>query len=76
MLALLLTFTVGFGGTLDSRAGRHRLNVDEIDKLTSKPRRKFDIEDEYNRLQEGTAKLDIDNWEQKRIPRPGGEAGH
>lgn len=38
----------------------------ELDKQTSRANREITLETEYEKLKE----LDIDNWEQKRGPRP------
>lgn len=46
----------------------HVLSAQEIDAHTSKPRRKFDLDGEFARLND---KMDIEKWENKRLPRPG-----
>ena len=43
------------------------MSAEEIDRLTNREKRQFDIQTEYKRLES----LDIENWEQKRLPRPG-----
>ncbi|EGD72343.1 hypothetical protein PTSG_00364 [Salpingoeca rosetta] len=39
----------------------------EVQKLSNKPKQQFNIEGELRRLQ---AEMDIDKWEQTRVPRP------
>eukprot|EP00038_Savillea_parva_P009142 m.181521 g.181521 ORF g.181521 m.181521 type:complete len:99 (-) comp15295_c0_seq1:188-484(-) len=54
---------------IESREDRARqMSVEEIDRMTNMKRRKFSMETEYQRLQEH---VDINSWENKRVPRPG-----
>eukprot|EP00037_Helgoeca_nana_P011333 m.101614 g.101614 ORF g.101614 m.101614 type:complete len:101 (-) comp20767_c0_seq1:1248-1550(-) len=54
---------------IESREERSRkLSVEEIDRMTNTPRKKFSMGDEFERLK---ADVDIDTWENKRVPRPG-----
>eukprot|EP00035_Acanthoeca_spectabilis_P007274 m.134532 g.134532 ORF g.134532 m.134532 type:complete len:74 (+) comp13874_c0_seq1:280-501(+) len=44
------------------------LSVEEIDRLTNRKRKEFCMGDEFERLR---AHMNIDDWENKRVPRPG-----
>eukprot|EP00040_Diaphanoeca_grandis_P024608 m.135499 g.135499 ORF g.135499 m.135499 type:complete len:99 (-) comp29799_c2_seq1:4724-5020(-) len=48
-------------------ARQHTMSGKEIDEMTGRKRRTFDMNTEYARLNE---KMNIDQWENKRLPRP------
>eukprot|EP00041_Stephanoeca_diplocostata_P018634 m.391377 g.391377 ORF g.391377 m.391377 type:complete len:95 (-) comp21074_c0_seq14:498-782(-) len=45
-----------------------QMSMQEIENLTKMKRKPFSIDDEFKRLNE---KIDINSYENKRIPRPG-----
>jgi hypothetical protein len=54
---------------IEARERRAHIMTDaQIDEMTNRTKKPFEMEKEYTRL---NAKLDIHKWDNKRLPRPG-----